>query len=264
MVSFSWRILVALIFITSEIGFSQKLILKEEVIGFSQLKKPIKLIRIFEENKFPNKNKILLQSGLHGNEKIPVEFLKQKLKEILNHEGSFYQLINEKNVELNFLMIANPDGYETDSRYNANQINLNRNFSILWGLSREPNGKFPLSEPETQTITKLLDRKEKFIAAFDLHGYLDWVVVPSQLTNEKNEKYENWISLVKKIKDNTLDKNYKIKTPLTLGDGGAFEDWTFWKANTNSLCLELKNTDEKDFKQYDQFLSQLMYELVGR
>jgi len=50
---------------------------------------------------------------------------------------------------------VNPDGIELDSRYNARDVDLNRNYDYQWSLSEYRAGPEPFSEPETRAIRTL-------------------------------------------------------------------------------------------------------------
>lgn len=59
--------------------------------------------------------------------------------------------------------VVNPDGYERRRRCNHNGVDINRNFPTRdWQLtkrrSRMFGGQSPASEPETQTVVKLIER----------------------------------------------------------------------------------------------------------
>jgi hypothetical protein len=70
----------------------------------------------------------------------------------------------------------NPDGIEYTSRRNANNVDLNRNYSYEWsgqGLS----GDYPFSEPETNAV-RILEDWNSFTAGLSLHSgiaNLSWV-----------------------------------------------------------------------------------------
>jgi hypothetical protein len=51
------------------------------------------------------------------------------------------------------LPLANPDGHERRSRYNARGVDLNRNCEFNWHIeSEEPPGPGPWSEPESRVL----------------------------------------------------------------------------------------------------------------
>ncbi len=214
-------------------------------------------------------HRFLIQGGLHGNEhqtSIFVLWLKDRLEADI---GPLAELPEGSVVD--FLPFANPDSYGS-SRYNKNAINLNRNFSILWGISREPNGSKPHSEPETIAITHLMQH-EKYNAAIDVHGYVNWVVAPSQPQFVPNANprmqalYWAWTNHLHQ--EVAKLPNYILKTAGTLGDGGAFEDWAFWANGTLSFCLELSSEMKTAgrpadyYNRYESFVAQMFQKALA-
>lgn len=213
-------------------------------------------------DRLPPTYRFYIQSGLHGNEEFTTVFAHWLIKRIESGESRLNNL--PIGTVIDFLPIANPDSFGSH-RYNANDVNLNRNFNVLWGLSSEPTGNNSFSEPETKAI-KALFQKRDYLAAIDLHGYLDWLVLPSPHTyvknhptaNEKQPVYQAWKSRMIKAQRKHLT-HYKLKTAGGLGDGGAFEDWAFWEEGVLSVCLELSQPtrviyDAKKDKIVDSFL----------
>src|SRR5690606_19363421 len=111
--------------------------------------------------------RFLVQGGLHGNEKLASAFVLWLAQRFAAGES----LLNQLQVEgaaFDFLPYANPDGAHAHSRYNARGVNLNRNFGVLWGLTRENPGKDSFSEPETRAI-RYLFQESRYTAAVDVH-----------------------------------------------------------------------------------------------
>ncbi len=222
--------------------------------------------------------RVLIQGGLHGNERLSPEFVSWLARRIANEESPINALAIDE-LQLDFLPIANPDGVASNTRSNARGVNLNRNFSVLWGLSRENPGPSSFSEPETRAIRALMIQ-QKYDVAIDVHGYVDWIVAPSASTfeNVANENltnlYRRWINAIRR-EINVLP-NYQLKTALQLNDGGSFEDWSFWQNKTLSLCLELKTERRFDeaiagrpttygdlFIRYEQFIYRMLVQAVA-
>ncbi|MEZ4743144.1 MAG: M14 family metallopeptidase [Bdellovibrionota bacterium] len=232
-----------------------------------------------EKNVKHKRFRFLIQGGLHGDELLAQKFVKwlaeryQKGKSLLNHLPS-------DSVAIDYLLMANPDGKAQRIRENSEGVNLNRNFPVLWGHTSENPGSYSFSEPETQAIKALFENR-KYTASVDVHGFINWVVSPSnpQLLSNNQEtfsqtkilEYNLWTQALKK-ELNTLGA-YELKTAGGLGDGGAFEDWAFWQQDSLAFCLELKNqrrwqteTTElkgrvikKGTKKIDSFLSYERY-----
>lgn len=226
---------------------------------------PLTQIKISKTIKY----KFYIQGCLHANELTACEFVTWLANKIRNGNSLLNQLTA---AQFDFVPIANPDGFVLKQRYNFKGVNLNRNFSMFWGISFEPHGIHPFSEKETLALNKLLTY-QKYDAAIDVHGFTNLIVTPSITPElEKNSlltpKYFSWIKILKAIMQKILWSHYKIKSALDLKDGGAFEDWAFWQNNTLAFCLELnyKNrfiNNEDTFLRYEYFIYQIFKQLIN-
>ncbi len=206
--------------------------------------------------------RFLVQGGLHGNEEQASNFVLW-LARRYGHGQSLLNLLPRDQVAIDFLPYANPDGTHGHTRYNGRGVNLNRNFGVLWGLTKENPGQKSFSEPETRAIRKLFE-KQKYNAAVDVHGYVNWVVSPSspeavaaigvKTSKAKRAAYAQWVSALKE--EMAVLPNYQFKTGALLGDGGAFEDWAFWSQGTFAYCLELEGI-QRYVKSYRRDFSDL-------
>lgn len=200
------------------------------------------------------KNRFFIQAGLHANEKQTTVLALKIADNLSKNKGALARL--PAGTLIDIVPKANPD---SEKRYNHNNINLNRNFSVLWGNSKEPYGVKPFSEKETKSIKALFDSMN-YTSAIDIHGFINWIVIPSspKLISEQNptkkQRYKKWVEAItshtKKL------KRYEIKSAGQLGDGGAFEDWSFWEENSFSVCLEMDNPflGEKSTAKYEGFI----------
>lgn len=88
--------------------------------------------------------------GIHGDEFATMLVLESFLERQLCRGAR-----KEKNVLV--IPVANPDGLERASRYNARRVDLNRNCETNWSAtSREPAGLHPWSEPESRALRDLI------------------------------------------------------------------------------------------------------------
>lgn len=185
-------------------------------------------------------HRFYIQGGLHGNERLTSTFVVWLANKYAKGESLLNNL--SEPADIDFISVANPDGLKRNYRYNAKAVNLNRNFPVLWGITRENPGKSKFSEPETRAIDALF-KQRSYTAAIDVHGYINWVVLPSNpekvgsVDPVKNKIYSQW---KKSIGESIpLLGKYELKTAGELGDGGAFEDWAFWDRNVLPACLEM-------------------------
>jgi len=236
-----------------------------KVINFPALDK--------QNNAIKAKYHFYIQGGLHGNEILTSKFVFWLSRRLRNNKGPLSSF--EKNlVAFDLVPIANPDGVSGKTRNNNKGVNLNRNFSYLWGLSRENPGSTSFSEPETKSIRHLFTQNN-YTAAVDVHGYINWIVAPSKPNSAQAaahpkpaSRYTEWTTALKK-QTQLFDSTYKFKTASELGDGGAFEDWAFWEQGSLAFCLEMassfrygfdydqktkKNTQQDLFIKYEKFI----------
>ena len=97
----------------------------------------------------PNANKILIDASIHGNEHATSEALYYTIQQLLQQNNPTYTTILD-NVCYLIIPAINVDRYAT-SRYNANGVDLNRNYQTGW-YHTSTSGPYPLSEPETQAV----------------------------------------------------------------------------------------------------------------
>lgn len=87
---------------------------------------------------------------IHGNEAAGTPLLR-RVAQLIRDDPS---LVANRRVLL--LEVANPDGFERNTRGNANGIDLNRNFPAMNFSKSARHGPEPLSEPESRAIYELV------------------------------------------------------------------------------------------------------------
>ncbi|MBW7989667.1 MAG: murein peptide amidase A [Planctomycetes bacterium] len=91
-------------------------------------------------------------STIHGNEPAGTTLVR-RLGKYLQQES---HLMEGRRVV--FLAVANPDGMAHRSRFNANGVDLNRNFPAANRDNNRQSGATPLSEPEARVIKQLIEQ----------------------------------------------------------------------------------------------------------
>ncbi len=92
-------------------------------------------------------------AGTHGDEAAAVSLALALGEALLAEDPGFEGLLDHQAVLL--LPLLNPDGHDTATRFNASNVDLNRNFSHLWSPSEYAPGPEPFSEPETRAVRTL-------------------------------------------------------------------------------------------------------------
>jgi hypothetical protein len=125
--------------------------------GASELGKTLWVVRLSDwsmETK-PNgsaKEIVYIDGGHHGNEYLGTALAYLTAKWYINawSEGNEEAIAVLQNTELHILIMLNPDGNDIDTRWNINQVDLNRNYNHYWNTcpTTQP-GSSAFSESET-------------------------------------------------------------------------------------------------------------------
>ncbi|OQX91165.1 MAG: hypothetical protein B6D57_00740 [Candidatus Coatesbacteria bacterium 4484_99] len=127
-------------------------------IGTSVEDRPIWALKITDNPDVEEDEPEIRFIGLHhGDEKISVEvplYFASILLDTYKHISETRELVEER--EIWVVPMMNPDGWVRNTRYNANYVDLNRNYSYMWNPDEEPHcGEYPFSEPETCAIRNI-------------------------------------------------------------------------------------------------------------
>lgn len=125
-------------------------------------------------------------SGLHGDEVEGVVLTALLLAHLeANQETKTLEAIT-------VLPIANPDGFLLNNRWNARNVDLNRNWPTKNWVPTFTNPRYPPgvsagSEPETQVLCDFV-LKSKFDLVIDFHSFRESVVLPLLARNTESMK----------------------------------------------------------------------------
>lgn len=156
------------------------------------------------------KPKYLVLSGIHGYEKTAVVSTYRLFRDIVT--GHNIPAHFREGCVIHFLPVATPYGVDNNTRYNANGVDINRNFDWEWDEDASKNGspnegkypgKSPASEKETQAISNWLQANrdaELFLDCHNMSPGRNEIVTIVGL--EDREKYNTW----KKIAMRGIDR----------------------------------------------------------
>ena len=119
--------------------------LKQYAIGRSVEQRPIDYSVIGRGG-----DTVLIIASIHGNESAGTPMLNHFISHLANNPS----LLKGRRVVI--LPMANPDGVAHNKRFNANGVDLNRNFAAENRENNQTNGQYALSEPESQVIEYLI------------------------------------------------------------------------------------------------------------
>jgi len=142
--------------------------------GTSELGKTLWVVRLSDwstETK-PNgsaKEIVYIDGGHHGNEYLGTALAYLTAKWYINawSEGNEEAIQVLQNTELHILIMLNPDGNDIDTRWNINQVDLNRNYDHYWNTcpTTQP-GSNAFSESETASNSAYMN---EFVVDADLY-----------------------------------------------------------------------------------------------
>jgi hypothetical protein len=180
---------------------------RTEVIGTSSQERDIvAFIRPVDQPR----RRVLVIGGIHGNEPASPPTVR-----------SLVEAEPADDVEVWLVPEANPDGVRAGTRWNANGVDLNRNFS--WGWRADDGGDGPHSEPETQALAALVER-----LAPDL---VVWVHQPYGYASSIGDT------------DRALERAWATASGVPVRSGvtqhGGGESWTNLVAGYPSMLIEI-------------------------
>lgn len=150
---------------------------------------------------------------------------------------------------------VNPDGVAEVSRYNAAEVDLNRNYSYMWRADAYRSGTSAFSEPETRAV-RGLGSWNPFQAGLSLHAgatNLGWVwnyttsdPLDSTLVSRMAESYRRQCT----------DPDFWVTNGadwyITYGDT---TDWSYGRRGVLDFTLELSTDKAPPAAQLDQIIA---------
>lgn len=121
--------------------------------------------------------------NIHGDEKIGMEVAMYLINELLSNYGSDPQITNlVDNREFWFTPLVNPDGMTAFTRYNANGIDLNRDYGNQWAYNGGGSTE-PLSQPEIRAMQQLI-LDNQFVIGISGHSGTEMLIYAWSYTED--------------------------------------------------------------------------------
>lgn len=174
----------------------------------------------------------------HGNEKISAEVPMYFLGYIFDNYGTNPDVTYwVDNREIWVMPVVNPDGYANNSRYNANSVDINRNYSFHWSESASHYGPYPFSEVESQAIRDL-NLANHFTTSHSYHSYGEEILYPfAWAANHPSPDNSFYVEMVGAM---TAMNGY---TPLLSGNlyphGGEMNDYLYGENGVMAVTSEV-------------------------
>jgi len=244
-------------------------------IGKSVLGKDIWCIRVTNESNNGNKYACVIDGCIHGNEWEAGEACLYLAEYLLINSENNKTLRNILNIsEIYLIPLLNPDGRQIDERWNANGIDLNRNFDVHFGRLRSKNyplgklfgkikipyihhrllntystncGRYAFSEPETSALKNFMQSIDRLSFYVNCHTAVHIIAAQGDITY----KPEYTISTHERAVTNTVMDWVTDHTEYPGIHGEDFEytgigcasDWVYKEYTIPSFIFELLNQD---------------------
>lgn len=175
---------------------------------------------------------VMIDACLHGFEKTAFYGWYFFFKDVIeNWEENTSLAAIRSGVEIHFIPVANPWGFDNDIRKNYNGVNLNRNFPVPnWepvASGSDASGAAPFDQKETAVIRDWLDAHPDAFLLIDTHtnGHYNasgWVEANHNIlvTDTNNEYYNKMFNAAQRhIEDNTVvfAKDYSLSITPRFG-----------------------------------------------
>lgn len=256
-------------------------ICKLDTIGYSIENRLILSLKIYN-NTEENSPKFFYSSTIHGDELTGAVVLLRLADYILkNHQtnNDIQELIS--NMQIYICPIANPDGVyaggnnnvSNATRYNANYIDLNRNFpNPKYG--QHPDGE----QHQKETLAFMqYSLEEDFDISINLHGGAEVCNYPwdSWTENEKRHPDSDWfISLcqefVSQVRGAGGQNYFSDVTYNGITNGGDWykiygsrQDWQNWYTKAREITLEISTTKTPSSNLLPNYWNKLKDGLIG-
>lgn len=197
---------------------------------------------------------ILMTSGMHGDEKSSVYATLQFFEELFNSDHDVLMSIRS-NFNFKVIPIVNPYGYNANTRRNARNVDINRNFSNGWASvsSSEYKGETAYSEQESQVVRDwLLENKDAliFIDNHNMPDYSGYYPCVSYFDTQTDTLKNLYCSLIRRLSFKWRKKYFPERIGEVLGYSVssvkpmAFNEAFHVMGMPNTCILEIKNCDE--------------------
>ena len=168
------------------------------------------------------------------------------------------------NVEWYLLPIMNPDGYEIYGRFNANEVDLNRNWGGP-GSGEDPagtGGPYPFSEPETTALRDFLLAHPNVRLHLDLHATASWFMWPWGHKWEHTRHHELYYSVGVEVRGlisaaGGYDYDIGSSREVSYFISGGSVDYSYGDLGLWAFLFELDDLTIPEI--YDHYLSTLLY-----
>lgn len=213
-----------------------------EHLGESPRGNPLVALRVDEGNQ-----RIRLLGAHHGDEAISAEL-------VLDVARTWVERDPEPDLELWFVPHVNPDGIDAGSRYNANGIDLNRNYDYAWSAGEYRSGETAFSEPESRAV-RTFSLYRGFGMGLSTHGGATNICYVWNYTLDPTPDEALLVDLVDAYAEDCTRPGFYVTNGaawyITYGDS---TDWGYGRLGVLDFTLELSSDKTPPPEEMDAVL----------
>lgn len=167
----------------------------------------------------------------------------------------------EASGEILFVPILNPDGYEANTRENANGVDLNRDFDVI------PLNKKKFTQPESRMLAQQVESQlrqdnAKLLMTMDYHCCAEVIVTPYSFTRKPMpQKDVKRHQLIEGPMKSVFGDHFQIGNTATvlgyLGEGTS-KDYYYSQYNSISFTFEGITEGGENLEKHGQFWNEML------
>jgi len=207
-------------------------------LGWSVEDRPVLGLRISHTDAPARRVRIL--GAHHGDETASAEVALQTARDLLlDPTDSYGSWLDEHEVWV--VPHVNPDGIAELSRYNANEVDLNRNYGFMWSETEFRPGDSAFSEPETRNI-RAMGAWTSAGLGLSVHAgatNLGWVWNYTEARTDDEELLEHIATAY--AEDCTTDDFWITNGADWYITNGDTTDWSYGRYGTLDFTLEVSD-----------------------
>ena len=213
---------------------------------------------------------IFIDGGIHAREWISPATVTYLIKEFVENSAQYSKILSK--VDIYFLPLVNPDGYEfsrkSDRLWRKNRshtdrgkcagVDLNRNFGYKWGGKGSSNnqcsetyrGPRPFSEPESRAMRDFIMARRRNIRMYiTFHSYGQMILYPWGY-DRVDAKDSGELHRMGSVGARAMGRKYQVGSAAGVNyeAAGASDDWAKGGAGIKySYTIELPDTGRYKF-----------------
>jgi hypothetical protein len=231
-------------------------------IGTSVQGRPLYFLKITDNPQLDEAEpEFLYISSIHGDEPVGYDMCIRLIKLLTEDYGNDPRITNlVDNTEIWICPMFNPDGYVLGQRYNAQGIDLNRNFPMPFGINQHPDGY--AWAPENIAMMDFLQGRN-FVLSANFHGGALVANYPWDYSHSLTPDNDLLIqaALTYASNNSAMYNNSEFSQGITNGADwyvitGSLQDWTYGYTDGMDITMEIGNNKWPSASQLPTFWNQ--------